>query len=154
LGASCARAQVYSEQLRIRGFWPDAAIALGGGIGVGHSLDSNVFGRLRLGALYAYEPLIVNLGVSGEIGALAERGAGIDLELNHFGGPWLQLGMARVLHDDFMTHVTLGFSLFGVEWQHRLDYRRDNAILFLLRAPIGIWWFLIENDLRPIPEGR
>jgi hypothetical protein len=144
--ASPAHAQVFSEELRVKGFWPDIALAVGGGIALDHALDANVMGRLRIGALYAFEPLIVNLGVSGEVGALAERGYGLELEINHFGGPFLQAGFDRVLRDDYMTRVMIGFTMFGVEWQHRLDTHASNALLFVLRAPIGIWWFLITHQ--------
>ena len=149
-GAACspraAAAQVYAEELRIQGAWPDIAVSLGGGIGVGNSLDTNVFARLRLGGLYAYEPWVVNLGVCGELGALAERGVGAELELNHFGGPWGQVGGSRVLGGQWMGHLALGFAVFGVEWQHRFGDETSNAVLFLLRAPIGIWWFLLHDD--------
>lgn len=151
-GPAPARAQVFSEELRRTGFWPDLALALGGGIGLGHSLDTNVLGRARLGALYAYEPLIVNLGISADLGALAGRGIGVELELNHFGGPFLQAGLDRVTSSDWMTHVMLGLSLFGVEWQHRMHTIPDDALLFVLRVPIGIWWFLLAQDARAPPR--
>jgi hypothetical protein len=141
-----AAAQVYAEELRIEGAWPDAAFSFGGGIGVGNSLDTNVFTRLRLGVLYAYEPWLGNFGVCGELGALAERGAGLELELNHFGGPWGQVGASRVLRSQWMGHLALGFAVFGVEWQHRFGAEPSDAVLFLLRAPIGIWWFLLHDD--------
>jgi hypothetical protein len=141
-----AAAQVFSEELRVTGAWPDASLSLGGGIGLDHSLDTNVFGRLRLGALYAYEPLIVNLGITGELGALAQRGVGLELELNHFGGFWAQFGVSRVLDAAFMSHATLGFAIFGIEWQHRHTDRRNDALVFLLRAPIGIFWFLMQDQ--------
>jgi hypothetical protein len=140
-----AAAQVFAEELRIEGAWPDITLTGGGGIGLGNGLDTNVFGKLRLGVLYAYEPWIASAGVIGELGALAERGVGAELELHHFSGLWLQAGGARVLRAQWMGHLTFGFSLFGVEWQHRFGERSD-ALLFLLRAPIGLWWFLIEDD--------
>jgi hypothetical protein len=150
LCAACApdvaAAQVVAEELRIQGLWPDIALSGGGGIGLGNSLDTNVFARLRLGGLYAYEPWVVNLGATGELGALAEHGAGAELELNHFGGPWLQAGVSRVRRAHWMGHAAIGFAVFGVEWQHRFADRAENALLFLLRAPIGIWWFLHDDD--------
>jgi hypothetical protein len=141
-----AAAQVLAEELRIQGAWPDINLSGGGGIGVGNSLDTNVFARLRLGGLYAYEPWVVNLGITGELGALAEHGAGAELELNHFGGPWLQVGGSRVHRAQWMGHLAFGFAVFGVEWQHRFGGDPTNAVLFLLRAPIGIWWFLMDDD--------
>jgi hypothetical protein len=139
-----AGAQAPSDQ-RIEGLWPDIVPSAGGGIGLGNSLDSNVFARLRLGGLYAHEPWVVNLGIAGELGALAEHGAGVELELNHLGGPWLAVGGSRVNRAQWMGHLALGFAVFGVEWQHRFGGAPTNALLFLLRAPIGIWWFLSED---------
>jgi len=140
-----AHAQVFSEELRIEGAWPEITLSGGGGIGLGNTLDSNVFGKLRLGALYVYEPWIVAGGVIGELGALAERGLGAELEVHHFGGLWAQVGGSRVLRSQWMGHLTFGFAVFGVEWQHRFG-ENSNALLFLLRAPIGLWWFLLEDD--------
>jgi hypothetical protein len=142
---AAANAQVFSEELRIEGAWPEITLSGGGGIGLGNTLDSNVFGKLRLGALYVYEPWIFAGGVIGELGALAERGVGAELEVHHFGGLWAQVGGSRVLRSQWMGHLTFGFAVFGVEWQHRFG-ENSNALLFLLRAPIGLWWFLLEDD--------
>jgi hypothetical protein len=132
---------------RISGLWPDIVVSGGGGIGVGNTMDTNVFARLRLGGLFAYEPFVVSAGATGELGALAERGVGAELEFLHMTGPWLQVGASRVLRAQWMGHLTLGFAVFGVEWQRRFEEHSD-AVLFLLRAPIGLWWFLHEHEQR------
>ncbi|MFI5307340.1 MAG: hypothetical protein ACHQ53_08310 [Polyangiales bacterium] len=141
-----ARAQVFAEELRTKGWWPDLGLTFGAGFGLDHKLDTPVLGRARIGALYAYEPLILSFGVSGELGALARRGLGAEVELTHFGGGWLQAGFERVRGADFMTHATLGYTIIGVEWQHRFDSVPGNALLFVLRVPIGTWWFLLHDD--------
>lgn len=151
---SAASAQVFAEELRIKGLWPDLALQFGAGFGIGDRLATPVFGRARLGALYAYEPIILNLGLTGELGALARRGLGVELELNHFGGLWLQGGFERVLGDDWMTHATLGYTVIGVEWQHRFTDRPDNAVLIVVRATLGILWFLLADDARRTREQR
>lgn len=146
-----AQAQVYSEELRVKGFWPDLALSFGAGTALGEgSLATAVLGRARIGALYAYEPMIINLGITGELGALARRGLGVELELNDFGGLWLQLGMARVRGEQWMSHATLGFSVLGLEWQSRFgaNVRPDDALLVVLRVPLGIWSFLVVDDAR------
>jgi hypothetical protein len=147
---STAHAQVISEELRVKGWWPDLALAFGVGFGLGHALETPVFGRARVGVLYAYEPIIFNVGIAGEVGALAEQGFGAELELNHFGGPWLQVGFERVAGDDYMLHTTLGFTVLGIEWQTRFADRSQpsHALLAVLRAPLGIWSFLIVDDAR------
>lgn len=149
-----AQAQVFAEELRVKGFWPDLALTLGAGFGFGDAPESPLLGRFRAGALYAYEPIIINLGISGELGGLGGRGLGAELELNDFGGLWLRGGVERVLHDTYMTHVTLGYTLFGIEWQHRFDGVPDNALMFVVRAPIGIWWFLLVDDARRMERQR
>jgi hypothetical protein len=140
-----AMAQAAAEE-RITGVFPDAALSVGAGIGLGNGLSDNVFARLRLGGLLAYEPWVVNLGITGEVGGLAELGLGGELEVNHFGGLWLQLNGSRVDGAQYMGHLALGFTLFGVEWQHRFGGSDDNALLFLLRLPIGIWWFMWQHQ--------
>ena len=108
-----AAAQVFAEELRIEGAWPEITLSGGGGIGLGNSLDSNVFGKLRLGALYAYEPWIFTAGAIGELGALAERGVGAEIEVHHFGGLWAQVGGSRVLRGQWMGHLTFGSRCSG-----------------------------------------
>ena len=144
--AGPAAAQVTAEEPPITGVFPDAALSVGAGIGLGNGLSDNVFARLRLGGLLADEPFIVNLGVTGEVGGLAELGAGAELEVNHFGGLWLQVNGSRVDGAQYMGHLALGYTLLGVEWQHRFGGSDDNALLFLLRLPIGIWWFMWQHQ--------
>jgi len=143
---SGAHAQVFAEELRVKGFWPDLGLTGGAGFGLDHKLQMPVFARARVGALYAYEPLILSFGVSGEVGALARRGLGLELELTHFGGGWAQAGFERVLGSDFMLHATLGYMIIGLEYQHRFDSIPSDALLFVLRVPIGTWWFLLHDD--------
>lgn len=132
----------------IIGIWPDISLSVGAGIGIDEALDSNVFVRLRLGGLFAFEPWVLNLGATGELGALAEWGAGVELELNHMSGPWLQVNAARVEHDRFMGHLGLGYFVFGVEWQHAFGDEPADAVLFVLRLPIGLLWFMPDHAPR------
>lgn len=137
----------------IVGIWPDMALSVGAGIGVDEVLDSNVFLRLRLGGLLAFEPWVLNLGVTGELGALAEWGAGVELELNHMSGPWLQINASRVEHERFMGHLGLGYFVVGVEWQHAFGDEPDDAVLFVLRLPIGLLWFMPDHAPPSEPGG-
>jgi hypothetical protein len=138
-----ASAQVIPEELLVRGFSWDLQIEGGAGFGLDGRLPDIVVGRLRAGALLANEPLIYNLGITGELGGLASRGVGAELEVNHFGGPWARAGLSYVRGDDWMTRLSLGFAIFSVEWQHRLaSWEPRNALMFQLRLPIGIYCFL------------
>lgn len=143
-----ARAEVSmqaSPEPPIAGVWPDIALTVGAGIGIDQPLGTNVLARVRLGAMFAYEPWVLNLGVTGEIGALAEHGLGLELELDHMSGPWLQVNASRVEPGRFMGHLGLGYFVFGVEWQHAFGDAPQDALLFVLRLPIGILWFLPQH---------
>lgn len=134
---------------RATGFWPDIALALGGGIGIEGAIDTNLYGALRLGLLFAYEPWVINLGISGELGALPKRGVGAEIELNYLRGPYLQFGYDKTADGDFMIRSTVGFALFGVQWQHRLATTKpSDALLFVLRLPLGIGWFFVHDQER------
>src|SRR5689334_14975171 len=61
-----AAAQPAHDTQRAVGFWPDIALCLGGGIGIGHPIATNVYGALRAGVLFAFEPWVINLGLAGE----------------------------------------------------------------------------------------
>jgi hypothetical protein len=151
LGTSQALAQQTPkpEPYRAKGFWPDIALAVGGGIGVGGAIDTNLYGALRLGALFAYEPWVINLGINGELGALPKRGIGVELEFNYLRGPYVQFGYDKIADGDFMIRTTLGFALFGVQWQHRLaSTKPSDALLFVLRLPLGIGWFFVHDQER------
>jgi hypothetical protein len=134
---------------RAVGFWPDISLSLGGGIGINGALDSNLHAALRLGALFAFQPWVINVGINGQLGALARRGVGGEVELNYLRGPFLQFGYDKVAGGDFMTRATIGFAVFGIQWQHRLAATKpDNALLFLLRLPFGIGWFFLNDQQR------
>ncbi len=149
-------AQVIPEQLLVRGWSWDLQVEGGVGFGLDGRLPDIALGRLRAGALLAHDPLIFNLGVTGELGGLASRGAGVELEVNHFGGPWLRAGISYVRSDDWMTRASLGFAIFSLEWQHRLaSWEPRHALMFQLRLPIGIYCFLsreLESHEKTAPE--
>jgi hypothetical protein len=150
-GSSSAIAQEAEEPepYRATGFWPDIALALGGGIGINGAIDTNLYGALRLGVLFAYEPWVFNLGIIGELGALPKQGIGAEVEVNYLRGPYLQFGYDRMADGDFMIRSTLGFALFGVQWQHRLAATKpSDALIFVLRLPLGIGWFFVHDQER------
>lgn len=130
-----------------RGFGIDMELEGGVGFGLQHQLDNDFLGRLRLGALYFDEPLVYALGVTAEVGGLAEYGLGVALEVSHFDGPWARIGGSRVVGDEWMTQLTLGFLFFGLEWQHRIDARDalSDSLMLVFRLPVGVWWFMTRD---------
>ncbi len=150
-----ARAQVYAPELRTRGFGPDLQVQGGIGFGLTHKLDNNFLGRIRLGGLYAYEPWIANLGATLEVGGLASFGLGGELEINTFGGGYGQLGFTHDEQKAWLSHLGVGFMIFGLEWQHLFAPKlNDDALLFDVRVPLGIWWFLVGDDKNKEKKAR
>jgi hypothetical protein len=126
-----------------QGWGPDAQLTGGVGFGVPEHLQNPFLGRVRLGALYAREPWIGAAGLTCELGALGKLGFGAELELDTWSGWFAELGLARVSDEHFQTHATLGFTVFGIEWEHRFaDARPSDAVLLEVRLPLGMWWFM------------
>jgi hypothetical protein len=138
---ACAAGAARADATEMEGLGLDAQLTGGGGFAFGHRLDNYFLGRVRVGALYARQPWIANLGLTVQLGALARFGAGGELELNHGKGTYGSLGLARVSGDEWMTHATIGFMIFGIEWQHRYSASRpSDALMFEVRLPLGLWW--------------
>jgi hypothetical protein len=145
--ASAALADGGVAPLSANGLGPDAQLVGGGGFGLGGSLRNPFLGRARLGALYAVEPWIFNAGISFEVGALGQLGVGCELELNAWRGFFADLGFARADGKQWMGHLSLGYTVFGIEWQQRFsDARPNHALLFEVRLPLGIWWRLVGRN--------
>jgi hypothetical protein len=152
--APVAQAQIIPEELLIKGFSWDLQLEGGAGFGIGDRVDDTFLGRIRAGALLADEPLIYNLGLTGELGGLASRGVGAAIEVNHFGGPWIRAGLSYVRGDDWMTRASLGFAIFSLEWQHRFAaWQPRNALMFQVRLPIGIFFF-VKGELKKHESDR
>jgi hypothetical protein len=142
-----AQRAVKPAAYRLEGFAPDAQFVGGVGFGVGAKLKNYFLARGRLGLLYADEPWMANLGAIVEIGALGRFGAGAELELNADRGLFGAVGLARVTGKDWMSHISVGFTVLGLEWQHRFgDERPSDALLFEVRLPIGTWWFVKQHE--------
>jgi hypothetical protein len=125
----------------VDGFGPDAQLVGGLGFGFERKLDNYFLARARLGALYATAPWIVNLGLTAEVGAIAGLGWGAELELSRGGTFYGNAGVARVDQARWLAHLGLGFTIFGLEWQHVFDGPKPHdALLFEVRLPLGLWW--------------
>lgn len=110
--------------------------------------------RLQAGVLRADEPYYYSLGVTGELGGAADRSVGLQATVTHLhAGTWLHLGGSWLVRDRAAaSSLALGWSLFGVEWQHRFDDPAGDALLLQLRLPLGTTWFLFTH--RPVGRAR
>ncbi|MDD9968225.1 MAG: hypothetical protein OXR73_18445 [Myxococcales bacterium] len=127
-------------------FW-DGQFVGGGGMGLGGRLSVPVLARLRLGAGYASEPWIVNAGLTGGVGGLANLAVGGAVEVNHLDGAFLEVGAAYGRNDRLLLHAMAGYTVFGLAYEQLLaDVRPQHAVLAVLRLPVGIWWLLVGRD--------
>jgi hypothetical protein len=130
--------------VQVNGLGPDAQLAGAVGVGFGGHLRNPFLGRARVGALYVFEPFIANAGISFEVGALGKLAIGCELELNAWRGLFAEVGFARVDPTEWMTHAVLGFTVLGIEWQHRWSQASpSDALLLEVRLPFGIWWRMV-----------
>jgi hypothetical protein len=137
--------------VRVRSLPPRSGIswdlALEGGYGVRLSgtLDDQFLGRARVGGLFLSDPWVLQLGVLGELGGLSSAGVGVQGQAVHLrSGFWSQLGGAVGHGSDFVSYVSVGWTLLGVEWQHRYTSTADNALFFKISLPIGLAIFLAQ----------
>jgi hypothetical protein len=108
--------------------------------------------RLQAGALWANEPYYFSFGATAELGGAADRAVGAQVTMTHlYAGTWTHLGASWLPRDSAaMTSLGLGWSLFGVEWQHRFD--DGDALLLHVRLPLGTTWFLFTH--KPVAQTR
>ncbi|HKP58146.1 MAG TPA: hypothetical protein VJV78_15545, partial [Polyangiales bacterium] len=140
--ASSARAQGTA-----RGLAPDAQLTGGIGAALNGKLDNLFLGRLRLGVLYAFDPFWVGAGAIAEVGALPGLSLGGELEFNQIQGWFGNVGLAYAEHQRITGHLTLGYMVFGVEWQHDFTRSKPNdALLASVRLPLGFWWFASRSE--------
>jgi hypothetical protein len=125
----------------VLGFGPDAQLVGGLGFGFEGRLPNYFLARGRLGALYATAPWIVSLGLAVEVGAIAGFGWGGELELSRGGTFYATAGFSRVDGARWLAHAGLGYTIFGLEFQHVFSGPNPvNALLFEVRLPLGLWW--------------
>ncbi len=133
---------VGANPMRVGLSW-DAQLEFGGGFALRDSLEFPLFARPRLGVLFAWEPWLFAAGVTGEFGGTVKEAVGFQLDAIHLeSGISIETGAAYEPKDNFNIHVSLGFTLVGIEWQHRFDTQPVDGLLFKLRLPIGAYFFL------------
>lgn len=149
--AICACAARANAQTRLEGFGPDLQVTGGIGFGLGDEIDNNFLGRVRLGALYAFEPYWISGGVALEVGALAGLALGGELEIDQFRGWFVNLGVNYARDERITGHIGAGFMIFGLEYQHTFGaHSPSDAVLFTVRFPLGFWWFTSEEKERAL----
>jgi hypothetical protein len=133
-----------------QGFAPDLQIAGGVGLGLDDKIDNNFLGRLRIGALHASEPYWISGGLALEVGALAGLAIGAEIEANEIQGWFTNLGLTYARNERLTGHVSLGYMIFALEYQHGFaDRSPSEALLFSVRFPLGFWWFTSGREERP-----
>jgi hypothetical protein len=100
------------------------------------------FGRARAGVMMFREPTFVLVGITGQYSPLGSTALGIEAEyLNLWSGAWGQVGFdALDSVGGVSTRASVGYALFGVEYQRRLSGTRsgDQALLLELQVPLGV----------------
>ncbi len=114
-------------------------------IGVGlinvDSLEERFFLRQRVGLLYFYEPWFYALGVTVEELGMPSFAVGIEAEVSNLAmGGWVEGGVSIGRGQHIFMHAGIGWSTFGVEWQHQVfgTEADAHALLLKLRIPLGI----------------
>jgi hypothetical protein len=122
---------------------------------------STLMGRLKLGVMLVREPLYLSLMATGELGGVASRGIGAQLQLTHvWSGLWAHLGGAWSRNDTAVVSAAVGWALLGVEWQRALTSSDSlgDALFLELRLPLGIIYALQTRKpalevVRPVAPG-
>lgn len=150
-----------TEGLRKRLLWPVEGafldLQLAGAIGTG--IDGPLAFPLqtsgRVGVGYATEPWSFAAGGTAAIGGAFDLAFGIELEVNHFEGPYLDLGVAVTTDGHPVVHGTAGFAIVGVQLVSRfVDGPVSHAVLAVLRWPIGFTRFLGTKHEAAVSNAR
>lgn len=115
----------------------DAVVGAGPRLGGGETL---VLGRVRAGVLFVREPHFWSLGLTGEIASRRAFALGVEGGLtSDSNGTWVQLGASRALtRNAWSGHVTVGWTLVGVELRGETGPQSGWQVLGVLRLPVGI----------------
>ena len=148
--APTSGATVQQQQVVVMGGLPhrcgvswDATISLG--LRVWRNEDATApwgLARARAGVLLYSGPLFAIIGAAGQVGGLGRYGAGVEAQLIHMElGFWGQLGVYPLRAESGMSlGASLGYTLFGVEYQRETAGERegDQALLLTVHLPIGV----------------
>lgn len=142
-GPKPKRVRVMATTLQRNGMTIDLTVA--GGVRLLHGEGDQSrwwFGRARAGLLIYNEPNFLILGIAGQLGPLDSSSLGFEAQyIDLWRGTWIQAGVFPL---DTAGGVTIegsvGFTLFGVEYQRRLSGARegDQTLLISLHVPLGV----------------
>ena len=129
-----------------RGVQLDFQVEGGAGFAIRNELPHAPFLRARLGMLIVREPWILAFGPTFELGGMAGLGVGGQLDFIHLASGWsVELGAAYAVRDRAVFSASLGYAIFGIEWQHLFAEQDADAILFKVRIPVGVFLFLLNH---------
>lgn len=124
---------------RNRRILPDLQFEAGGGAELRGDLIRHYLVRARLGALLPVDPWVFGAGLTGEVGGAVELGAGAVLDAIHLeSGFSFEVGTAYGRADGALVRAGLGWSVFGLEYQHLFASAPIDALFFKVRVPLGI----------------
>jgi len=130
-----------------RGASWDFQLEGGFAVALKNDLPHHWFGRARAGMLILHEPLLLAFGPTIELGGLVGLGVGGQLDIVDLAtGMSIEAGGAFATDGAFVSHVSLGYALFGLEWQQRFGEGSAAALVFKLRVPIG--WVVYASTHR------
>ena len=106
-------------------------------------LSRRFFGRVKAGLLLGYEPWLLSMGPVVEGAGLPDLAWGFQIEITHmWNGLWGQGTISVDGQGHGFSALSVGWSLFGFEWQHRISSGGlRNGYLIKIRIPIGIYFF-------------
>lgn len=120
----------------------DVAFEAGGALRLYGPLPAYYFTSLRAGGLWLKGDFGLSFGATVGSGAALDRwGTGVELQLTHLTSSlWGQAGLSFADGNSLVSRVTLGFSLIGLEYQHRFDGSGAvDVLVFKVNLPIGIF---------------
>jgi hypothetical protein len=108
--------------------------------------------RAQTGVLFVREPFVLAIDATAEFGGIADPGFGGQISLTHvWSGLWTHIGVTSARRNDLGFSMAAGLSLFGVEFQRRMDLSGagENALFAVARIPIGTAFFLFTTKATP-----
>ncbi len=120
----------------------DLALEAGGALRLYGPLPAYYFTSMRAGGLWLSGDVGLSFGVTVGSGAAFDRwGTGVELQFTHLTSSlWGQAGLSFTDGNRLVSRVAVGFSLIGLEYQHRFEgVDAVDVMIFKVNLPIGIF---------------